>query len=193
MKFLILSVVVLAIACCGEGKTVQDCAQQARECKKYLAPLARSGNSREQFLNTIRNTPINDICSTAQGFLQCGRTVLSDPECSQFEAISKYEPLYTKLNKAIQFTCVKEKDAVERAIPCFTTRQFMGKIARCKRTNPCNSEGSWNCAKAAVASLCDADTSTWFDSYVPLFQQNHPGCGQDSLMRRLYAAMHGQN
>lgn len=193
MKYLILSVVVLAVIYSAQAKTVEECKEDAKRCKSYIAPLAaRSGNSREGFLRAIRTTPLNDICTAASAFLTCGKSVLDSAECSVHEAVSQYQPLYARLSKTVEFICVREKDAVQRAIPCLTSRQFFGKISRCKKNNPCNSEASWNCAKQAVASTCDAATSTWFDSFVPLFQQNHPGCGEDTPLRKLFAALRGQ-
>jgi hypothetical protein len=192
MKYLILSVVVLAIVYSAQAKTVEECTAAARRCKAYVAPLAGGGNSREGFLRKIRTTPINDICAGARAFLNCNGQILEDPECNIHDTVNKYQALYEKLTRTVQFICVREKDAVERAIPCMTSRQFFGKIARCKRTHACNTDDSWNCAKLAVAATCDAATSAWFDGYVPLFKQNHPGCGEDSLLRKFYGAMRQQ-
>jgi len=186
MKYLIL---ILATVYAAQALTVQECADQAKRCKQYVAPMARNGNSREQFLRTIRTTPLTDICSAAKGFLSCNRAILDNPECNQFEQVSKYEVLYERLNKAITFTCDLQRAEVQRAIPCLTSRVFFTKISRCKRTHPCNSDESWNCAKAAVATTCDAATSSWFNEKIPLFKQNHPGCGEDSLMRKFYGAI----
>lgn len=189
MKYLILAIVVLAAICSSQAKTVAECANEAKRCKAFIAPMFRNGNSKEGLIRSIRTTPLNDICSAANAFLDCNTRILDDSECNIHEAVSKYQPLKIRLTKVVTFMCVKEKDAIERAIPCVTTRQFLGKIARCKRTHPCNSEESWNCAKLAVAQTCDSATSEWFNGYISVFKQNHPGCGEDSLVKQFYGAM----
>jgi hypothetical protein len=192
MKYLILSVVVLVTICSAQAKTVADCANEAKRCKSFVAPMFRNGNSKEGLIRSVRTTPLSDICSAATAFLDCTTRILDDAECNIHEAVSKYQPLKVRLNKVITFICVKERDAIQRAIPCVTTRQFFAKIAKCKRTHACNSEDSWNCAKIAVASSCDSTISTWFEGYIPVFKQNHPGCGEDNLFKKFYGAMRSQ-
>jgi len=190
MKYLILSVVILAaIYSTQAAKTVAECGEAAKRCKTYMGSMARNNTSKEVIMRTIRTTPLSDICSGANGFLTCNKQILDDSECNIHEAVSKYQPLYTRISKVVEFICIKEKDAVQRAIPCITSRQFFGKISKCKKTYACNSNDSWDCALNSVASSCDAATKTWFQSYIPLFKANHPGCGNDNLFRQFHGAM----
>lgn len=193
MKFLVLALVVLGACCAVQGKTLEQCIDDAKKCKAHLAPLlSRGGNSREAMLRAIRTTPIDDICSALQGFVQCGSNIVDGAECKDHETIKKYQPLKLKFQKFAQFVCVDNKAAFARAIPCLTTRQFFSKITQCKRSNPCNSDASWGCAGNAVRSQCDSETYNFFEANWRKFQASHPGCGDDNPMKKLFGAMRSQ-